>query len=291
MNARRYVIVSIVRDEEPYLEQTIRSVFEQTIPPVAWLVLDDGSADGTPKLLAEAAAKVSWMEITIEPSRHERSAGEATSQGFNRLLPRAREFAPDAIVKLDGDLSFPPDYFERLLQALEDDPRLGIVGGRALEPHADGTWGLVRIPAYHVHGATKVYRTSCLDDIGELTPGPGWDTADIVRARLAGWTTRSLPEVRFRHLRVTGKAVGRLRNLWVKGLAAYRIGYAPAFALLRAARNLVRPPLFAGGVAFLVGYLDGWRRRVPRLLRDDEVAAFRREQLRALTGRKSWWRE
>jgi hypothetical protein len=187
-------------------------------------------------------------------------------------------------------MRFGPAYFRDLLLALEADPRLGIVGGRALEPHADGTWGLVRIPAYHVHGATKVYRTACLDEIGDLVPGPGWDAADIIRARLAGWTTRSLADVRFQHLRVTGKASGRLQNLEVKGLAAYRLGYAPLFALVRGLRNMARPPLIAGGLAFLRGYLRGVAERPPRLLEDDEVRAFRREQMRALLGRSSWWR-
>lgn len=242
MSGLSYVLISIVRDEEPFLPETIRSVVSQSRLPLGWFVLDDGSADRTAAILADAAAAHSWIRVTTDARRERRSAGEATSNGFNRLAADALRLAPGAIVKIDGDMSFEPDYFDRLLREMEADPRLGIVGGRALEPHRNGSWGLVRIPAYHVHGATKVYRAECLEQIGPLVSGPGWDTADIIRARLAGWTTRSLADVRFRHLRVTGKAAGRLRNLWVKGRAAYRLGYSPLFALARALRNMVRVP-------------------------------------------------
>lgn len=291
MSRLRYVLISVVRDEEKYIGETIRSVLSQTILPIAWFIRDDGSIDRTSGMLAEAAAENPWIRVTRVERGDDRDSGSATSSGFNRLLPQARMLDPDIVVMLDGDVGFDRDYFERLLAAMEGDPKLGIAGGRALEPHRDGSWGLVRIPSYHVHGATKVYRLACLDDIGPLIPGPGWDTVDVIRARLAGWKTLSLRDVRFRHLRVTGKASGRLSNLRIKGLAAYRIGYLPAFALLRAIRNMVRPPFVIGGIAFFVGFLEGYRLRPSRLLEPDEIAGFRREQMRALLGRRSWWRE
>ena len=291
MSGLSYVLISIVRDEEPFLPETIRSVVSQSRLPLGWFVLDDGSADRTAAILADAAAAHSWIRVTTDARRERRSAGEATSNGFNRLAADALRLAPGAIVKIDGDMSFEPDYFDRLLREMEADPRLGIVGGRALEPHRNGSWGLVRIPAYHVHGATKVYRAECLEQIGPLVSGPGWDTADIIRARLAGWTTRSLADVRFRHLRVTGKAAGRLRNLWVKGRAAYRLGYSPLFALARALRNMVRVPYVLGGVAFLMGFASGYGASETRLLGPEEIVRFRRQQMRALLGRRSWWTE
>jgi glycosyltransferase involved in cell wall biosynthesis len=291
MSGARFVLITIVRDEEKHVGETIRSVLSQTVRPIAWWIHDDGSRDRTPELLAAAAADHPWIRITRSARGTDRDSGSATSRGFNRLLPEARSLNPDVVVMLDGDLSFGPDYFERLLAEMANDPTLGIVGGRALEPRRNGSWGLVRIPSYHVHGATKVYRLACLHDIGPLVPGPGWDTVDVIRARLAGWKTRSVPDVRFRHLRVTGKASGRLQNLRVKGLAAYRIGYLPLFAFVRAVRNMVRPPFVIGGMAFFLGFLEGYRLRPARWLRPEEVAGFRREQLRGLLGLRSWWRE
>jgi hypothetical protein len=222
--------------------------------------------------------------------RRHRNPAEAVTQGFNRVLPRAFALEPDGVVKLDGDMEFGADYFERLIVALLEDPRLGIVGGRALEPHRDGSWGLVRIPSYHVHGANQLFRVACLREQGGFAPGRGWDTVTIVRARLGGWTTRSLPDVTFRHLRVTGSGSGRLRGFAHKGEAAYRAGYHPLFMVPRTIRNMVRPPLVLGALAFLDGYVRAALRRESRALNDDEIRRFRREQLRALTGRASWWR-
>ncbi len=288
--ALRLVVVTVVRDEEEFLPRTLASMFAQSTLPAAWIVVDDGSRDRTPALLAEAAAGRPWMEVVTLTERPRRNAGEAAARGFNRVLPRVWEREPDAVAMLDGDTEFEPDYYARLLAALAGDPKLGIVGAQAVEPHPDGSWGRVRIPAYHVHGATKVYRRECLRDLGGLAPGPAWDTVDIVRARLAGWTTRTLPDVAFRHLRVTGSAGGLRRAPWIKGRVAYLTGYHPLFAGLRAVRNMLRPPYVAGGWYFLRGFLSGYREGAERVLNPEEVRAFRREQMRALTGRRSWWR-
>jgi glycosyltransferase involved in cell wall biosynthesis len=286
----RYVVITMVRNEEEFLPATIASMVSQTIRPVTWFVVDDGSVDRTPSILAEAAEANPWITVLRGAGREHRHAADAVSEGFNRVLPRVWELEPDAIVKLDGDMEFAPDYFERLLRTLDENPRLGIVGGRALEPHPDGTWGLVRISKQHVHGATHVFRRACLEQQQGLVQGLGWDTVTWVRARLAGWETGSNPDVTFRHLRVTGSASGHLRGFRFKGMAAYRAGYHPLFACLRGARNMVRYPYVLSGLAFLRGFLSGYVHRVPRALEPSEIRGFRKEQIKVMTGRQSWWR-
>ncbi len=280
----------MVRDEEAFFPRTLASVLAQTVLPAAWFVVDDGSRDGTPAILARAAGEHPWITVLTEPRRDSRVAGEAAGRGFNLALPRVWSHRPDAVGMLDGDTEFDPPYYETLLDVLAGDPQLGIVGGHAIEPHRDGSWGRVRIPAYHVHGATKFYRSACLEQIGEQVVGTGWDTADIVRARLAGWTTRTAGDLTFRHLRVSGTALGVRRGPYNRGRAAYLTGYHPLFAGLRAVRNMFRPPYLSGGFYFLQGFLSGYRERAPRVLSPREIRLFRREQVRALTGRSSWWR-
>lgn len=286
----RYAVITMVRNEEDYLPRTVASMISQTERPVAWFVVDDGSEDATPEILAKAAADHDWIKVQRSPGRERRNPAEAVTEGFNRVLPLVWELNPDAVVKLDGDMEFAPDYFTRLLTALAEDPRLGIVGGRALEPHADGSWGLVRISRHHVHGATHVFRAECLRQQNGFSFGAGWDTATVVRARLAGWTTRSLPDVAFKHLRVTGAGSGLRWGFWSRGRAAYRAGYHPLFAVARSVRNLVRYPYIVSGFYFFLGFISGYRDRAPRALTDPEIRAFRREQMKTLIGRKSWWR-
>ena len=52
----------------------------------------------------------------------------AFNAGVDALLAR-----PDILFKLDADVSFEPDFFERLLDAFAEDPHLGIAGGECLE--------------------------------------------------------------------------------------------------------------------------------------------------------------
>ena len=54
----KYIIVSPVKDEQKYLEGTIQSVLSQTIKPAQWIIVDDGSQDGTPNCLNEYSEKM-----------------------------------------------------------------------------------------------------------------------------------------------------------------------------------------------------------------------------------------
>lgn len=288
--AAEFAVITVVRDEEAFFPRTLASMIAQTRPPAVWVVVDDASEDATPRIIAEAAARHRWIEPVRLDDRVRRNAGEAAARGFNAVLDRALARNAFAVGMLDGDTEFATDYYARLCAALEADSRLGIVGAHASEPRRDGTWGRVRIPSYHVHGATKFYRRECLEALGGLAPGIAWDTVDIVRARLAGWTTRTLPDLEFKHLRVTGSWDGLKRAPWIRGRAAYLAGYHPVFAGLRAIRNMLRPPYVAGGWYFLSGFFSGYREHAPRMLEPHEIRAFRREQWRALTGRASWWR-
>jgi len=289
-SSSRYVIITVVRDEEVYLPRTLASMEGQTIPPVAWFIVDDGSQDRTPSLLAEAAGRSPWIRVRTQERRRHRNPSEATARGFNLVLPEALALEPFAIGKLDGDMEFEPRYYGTLLSALAEDPELGIVGARAIEPHHDGSWGLVRIPPNHVHGATLFFRREVLEQQGGLTVGVGEDTVPLVRARLAGWRTKSLPDLEFRHLRVTGLAGGLLLGQRNKGLAAYRVGYHPFIACLRGVRNMVRKPYVLSGIAFLRGFFSGYRGHASRALEPAEIRAFRRMQFRSLFGGWGWWR-
>src|SRR5438874_8428803 len=98
----------------------------------------------------------------------------------------------DFLVKLDGDLSFEADYFEKCFQRFEAEPKLGIGGGRVYcRVNGKTEEDSPRDPAFHVRGATKIYRRATWDAIGGLVKTPGWDTLDEVKANMLGWKTYS----------------------------------------------------------------------------------------------------
>ena len=53
----RYVLISPCRNEEEFMRQTLESVIGQSLRPAKWIIVDDGSTDKTPGILAEYASR------------------------------------------------------------------------------------------------------------------------------------------------------------------------------------------------------------------------------------------
>ena len=149
----------------------------------------------------------------------------------------------DFLVKLDGDLSFAPDYFERCLERFASDPELGIGGGTVCAD-VDGVLRVESVgdPPFHVRGATKIYRRACWDQIAPLIKAPGWDTLDEVKANYLGWRTRSFPDLKLVQHKPTGSADGTWSNSVKNGKANYLTGYHPVFMLAKCAKRVFQKP-------------------------------------------------
>jgi biofilm PGA synthesis N-glycosyltransferase PgaC len=287
----KFVIVTPVRDEDAYLPQTIESVLAQTEQPAEWVIVNDGSRDRTGQIIDEYSRQYPWIRAVHRVNRGFRLAGsgvmEAFNDGYAALGCRDWEF----IVKLDGDLSFEPDYFEKCLGYFKREPRLGVGGGVIYNLMPDGSERFEHGgPAFHVRGATKIYRRACWEDIGGLWLGTGWDTLDEVKANLRGWVTRNFPEARLVQHRATGAAEGRWRDLVKNGRANYISGYHPLFMVAKCMSRLRRQPYFIGSVALLYGFVSSYLKRIPQVNDTALIAYLRQQQLGRLWGRKTIWR-
>ena len=284
-----YIIISPVRDEAAYIEGTLTSVIRQTLQPSQWVVVDDGSTDATPEILEQFAQKTPWLRVVRRRDRGFRAAGSGVMDAFYAGLAAAQPGAWDFLVKLDGDLRFEPDYFERCLAKFEENPRLGIGGGVIYSAVGDRIVR-ERHPRFHVRGATKIYRADCWKHIGDLPRAPGWDTLDEVKANMLGWQTYSFEDVPLLQRRPTGEAAGQWRN-WVKnGLACYLIGYHPLFMVARSMRRGLHPPYVIATAGAAWGFLSAALTRTPRVAEPVLVRYMQRQQLARLTGRSSIWR-
>jgi biofilm PGA synthesis N-glycosyltransferase PgaC len=285
----RYVIITPVRDEERYIEATIASVRHQTVLPVEWVLVDDGSTDRTGSILDRYAAEFPWIHVVHRPNRGFRKSGggvmEAFYSGYNALHCGDWEF----IVKLDGDLTFSEDYFERCFGLFAREPELG-VGGGDIYHDCGGTQELEANPRFHVRGATKIYRRTCWDAIGGLWQAPGWDTIDEVKANMLGWRSHSFSEIQVVHHRFTGTAEGLMRDRMKKGLACYVSGYHPLFLAAVCVSRLIQKPYVAGSAAIFYGFLKGYWTRVPRVNDIRVIKYLRTQQLRRLCGLETIWR-
>jgi len=211
-----YVIITPARDEEPYIRFVLDSVGSQTVLPVEWIIVNDGSRDRTGEIVDQAASERPWIHVIHRHDRGFRKPGggvmEAFYDGYHALSCKDWEF----IVKLDGDLTLAPDYFERCFKHFSEDPDLG-VGGGCICHDKSGELVLEANPSFHVRGATKIYKRECWEAIGGLWPAPGWDTIDEVKANMLGWQTRTFADLRILHHRRTGTAEGTWRNFVKNG--------------------------------------------------------------------------
>ena len=218
---------------------------------------------------------------------------EAFYDGYSflsTLNPQPSTACWDFLVKLDGDLSFPPSYFEQCLARFAQDPHLGIGGGRIYsQVNGRTVEDSPGDPSFHVRGATKIYRRATWDAIGGLIRAPGWDTLDEVKANMLGWKTYSFPDLRLLQLKPTGSADGSWRN-WVKnGRANYITGYHPLFMLLKCLKRAFEPPFGLAALGLLTGFCGGYLTRLPQVPDPGLIRYLRRQQLNRLMGKQSLW--
>ena len=285
---RRYVVISPCRNEMAYMRRTLDSVIAQTVPPALWVVVDDGSTDGSRELLAEYAEKHDWIRVVVKPDRGHRAVGPGVIDAFYFGLETVSEEFP-YLCKLDLDLDLPHRYFEALLERMEADRRIGTCSGKPYIRRGGELVSERRGDEMSV-GMTKFYRRECFEAIGGFVKEVMWDAIDCHKARQLGWRAVSWdePELRFEHLRPMGSSqtsiyTGRRRH----GFGQYFMGSDPLYFAATAVFRGLEPPYILGGLSMIQGYMGAWLRG-DKQLDDPELRAFIRSyQRRALRiGRK-----
>jgi biofilm PGA synthesis N-glycosyltransferase PgaC len=285
-DGKRVLIISPVRNEEKHIELVVRSMERQSRPPDAWLVVDDGSDDATPALLRRLADDIPFMTMLATPAAYtaddgDRHAAAAAPRAFNWALRHTDPRGFTHLGKLDGDIELPDDYFERLLDQFDANPRLGIAGGTLVEP-VGSDWRPAKAARQHVRGALKLYRRECFDAIGGIRERLGWDGIDESYARMRGYDTESFDHIVARHHRPLGAAGGSLRGKIRRGEVHYVLGYGVHWAALKALQLAVPQSRPTAGAAFLFGYVRAAVTSVPRI-EDEEYRRFmRRDQARRM---------
>lgn len=284
-----YVVVTPVRDEEEYLPLAIRSMVGQTWPPREWVIVNDGSKDRTGAIIEEAAQKYPWIRGVHRSDRGYRKWGagiiEAFYAGYNALETQDWQY----MCKLDGDLSFEADYFQKLLGKFRHNPKLGI-GGGVLYHHKDGNRVLEKHPVFHVRGGVKTYRRECWEAIDGLWVGPGSDTIDDVKANMLGWKSVSFLDLHLTHHRVTGATYGRWGGLVKDGKIDYVTGYHPLFVVAKCVARMKRKPYVVGALSGVYGYLSAYFERIPQVDDRKVIRYLRQQQLARLIGRETIWK-
>jgi poly-beta-1,6-N-acetyl-D-glucosamine synthase len=290
MNGQKnYVIISPVRDEEQYIEKTVRSVIAQTILPLRYVIVNDGSSDKTGSIIDEYAKKYPWISTVHRADRgYRNSAGgevDAFYEGYKTLNGAAWDF----IVKLDGDLSFDPDYFEQCIANFNAEEDLGMGGGDIYNLEYNKL-ELEYEPQFHVRGAVKMYRNKCWESLKGMSAINGWDTLDEVKANMLGWKTRTFTNLKVVQHRPTGRAVGSWKNAVKNGVGGYTAGYHPLYMVSKCLRRLFLKPYVVESAGLLYGFLKGYLTRMPRVDDRDLIRYLRRQQMNRLFLKPTVWK-
>lgn len=283
-----YVIISPVKDEEKFVKLTIESVINQTQRPSQYIIVNDGSTDNTKQIVRKYTQIYPWIKLINRKDRGKRTPGkgivEAFYEGFHSIDITDWEY----LVKLDSDLSFNPEYFEKIFDEFEKNPKLGIASGKTYIP-VNGDVNKLQIeatPKAHTRGASKIYKRQCFEDIGGIKPLRGWDTIDDITAMLSGYEVRSYKERVLVHYRPMG-SIEILRN-WKKfskqhGIDYYQIGYHPLFMLIKSLKfALARKPFFLFAINMLYHYFKAFFSHKEKIVDKEFVRKLREIQVKRM---------
>jgi glycosyltransferase involved in cell wall biosynthesis len=281
-NLSSYVLITPARNEADFIELTIKSVVAQTLPPAKWVIVDDGSTDGTEEIVKAYAASLPWIELVQMPERRDRHFG-GKAVAVNAGRQRAAQVQYDVIGNLDADVSFEPDYFEFLMSRFSENPKLGVAGTAFREGTLSYNYEFVGIE--HVSGMCQMFRRECFDDIGgyQAIKSGGIDLIAVLSARAKGWETRTFVEKGFVHHRSQGGALhsGFRERLHV-GRKDYLLGNHPIWEIFRSVYQMQYKPYVIGGLLILGSYLWNLVCGVERTMPRELMALRRSDQLNRL---------
>ena len=282
-----YVLVTPARNERDFIEGAIRSVIEQTHRPSRWVIVSDGSTDGTDQIVERFAKEHTWIELLRMPEHRDRSFA-AKAVCFNAGYDRLKLGDFDLIGNLDADITFGPDYYEFLVGKFAEMPRLGVAGTPFIEDASQPqshTYAHEFADLQHVSGACQMFRRQCFEEIGGYTPikGGGIDWVAVTTARMKGWQTRTFVERTCFHHRKMGTAnrnplMARFRH----GEEDYYVGGHPLWQILRGTFQMRRKPLVLGGLFLIFGYFWAMAKRMNRPVSPELIAFHQAEQMARL---------
>jgi len=278
-----YILISPARNESALIEKTIQSVIKQTVLPLRWVIVNDGSTDNTSEIVRSYLADNPWIKLVDLPVRKERHFA-AKVNAFNAGWDTVKNLDYQVIGNLDADVSFEPDYFEFLLDKMSEDSRLGVAGTIFMEEgYSSGKDSMEG--QNHVAGAAQMFRRECFDQIGGYLPNKagGIDWIAVTTARMLGWKTRAFCEKSLFHYRKLGTAERNpLASSFSYGEKDYYLGNHPLWELFRVSYRLTKRPYLLNGMALGSGYLWAVVTRQKRPISRELIKFHRQEEMHKL---------
>lgn len=280
MISNPYIIITPAKNEEKFIEKTIKSVINQTIKPIRWVIVDDGSTDATAEIVKKYLKDYPFIKLIRRETNNERHFGNkvyAIRRGFEEI----KDIEYQYYCNLDADVSFESDYFEFLLKKFAENPKLGICGGKIYDL-VDGRFVPQKYENHSVAGPIQFFRKECYESFGGYPVSKlGFiDGFAEISARMRGWITITYEDLKVYHYRPVGTFRGSLiKRCFDGGKIEFYFGYSYIYHLLRNLPRLFGKPYVIGYFATLLGYIIPKLIGKKRYVENDFVKYLREEQI------------
>lgn len=210
-NKQNVLVILPAYNEEKSIGAVIREV-QQSIPEADIVVVDDGSVDGTVRVVRKTGAKLISHPTNL-------GAGAATQTGYMYALRHSYQF----VVQLDADGQHNPQHIRALLRILQDDLADVAIGSRFLEKRGyQPSWiknlgmrvlGLIAslVMGQRLTDSTSGFRAlkrEVVDFFANIDYPSDYQDADvIILAHSANFRIREVPVTM--HQRLSGKSMHR----------------------------------------------------------------------------------
>lgn len=277
-----YIIISSAYNESATIALSIESVLKQTILPVRWFIVNDGSTDITAEIIDKYSKLHPWIVGINKKNGNWGIPGYHAIPNFYIAYEQASNLHFSYITNLDTDIVIDrADYYEFQMQKMDQNPKIGICSGVTYYLTTDNKKKLVWHEPWHTTGGMKFYRKECLTDIEPLVADIGWDGIDEFKAMSRGWETITFFELEVNHL-------GKLRDLernknsnqfYYYGRSAAMRGYPFWFVTLKFIKYIFQMGLITS-IKYIYGYIISLLKNEKKLLTKDEVRFLRKFHLK-----------
>jgi len=233
----RVSVLLPVFNAEAYVGDAVRSILTQTFTDFELIVIDDGSTDASPRILADLARSDARVHLRVRPN-------QGNIATLNELIDMARG---EYFARMDHDDIALPQRFARQVEFLDAHPEVVAAGSRALFIDDEGL-PLMEVMDHYSH--EQIERALMTPELGVIHPSV------MMRAnacRAIGGYRAEYPHAEDLDFFLRLGEVGRLENI-AEPLLQYRthassVSFRYRETQSRSARKAVEAALARRGVS------------------------------------------
>jgi glycosyltransferase involved in cell wall biosynthesis len=281
LNKKNYVLITAARNEEKYIENTIKAIIAQTVLPVKWIIVSDGSTDRTDEIVMQYTTQYNFLTLVRKTANINgqvdfSSKVHATKMGYEKLQGIDYDF----VGILDGDVTFDSCYYEKILNKFSENSRLGIAGGIILDQYVDHHIRRSPNRSNYVSGCIQLFRRKCYEDIGGFLPikEGGEDTIAAITALMKGWEVESFEELNIYHHKHSGAFRGSIKEGIRAGKMFYALGSHPLFEIIKNINNGIKKHCFLFSFTRICAYTYSCFQKQKRPVSEEFIRFLRKEQ-------------